>query len=77
MFQACPPCTPTAECYKPCGECDLCLGKRELPASCDPCERCPEGRQPCGLPGEARCPEGEWCITGCCVASPYFDTQPL
>jgi hypothetical protein len=74
--EACPPCTPMPECYKPCGECDLCLGKRELPASCDPCERCPEGRQPCGLPGEARCPEGEWCITGCCVASPYFNTSP-
>jgi hypothetical protein len=75
--EACPPCTPTPECYKPCGECDLCLGKRELPASCDPCERCAEGRQPCGLPDEARCPEGEWCITGCCVASPYFNTSPL
>jgi hypothetical protein len=69
--QACRPCTPQSDCVKPCGECQLCLGKTELPAHCtDPEERCPGGQQVCGAPGDCPCPAGHFCLTGCCVR-PY------
>jgi hypothetical protein len=29
--------------------------------------QCPAGVQACGLPGQAPCPAGFYCITGCCV----------
>jgi hypothetical protein len=32
--------------------------------------QCPAGVQPCGLPGQAACPFGYYCITGCCEAAP-------
>lgn len=28
--------------------------------------QCPDGVQPCGLPGQAQCPAEYYCITGCC-----------
>jgi hypothetical protein len=30
-------------------------------------QECPPGDAPCGLPGQAPCPSGSYCITGCCV----------
>ncbi len=32
--------------------------------------QCPTGLQPCGLPGQAECAFGWYCITGCCEAAP-------
>jgi hypothetical protein len=29
--------------------------------------QCPEGQVPCGLPGQAICDPGYYCISGCCV----------
>ena len=34
--EACHPCTPVANCLNECGECELCLGRSELPAGCVP-----------------------------------------
>lgn len=28
--------------------------------------QCPDGVQPCGVPGQPMCPSGFYCITGCC-----------
>jgi hypothetical protein len=65
---ACRPCTPQPNCLKPCGECQLCLGKTDLPAHCtDPEERCPGGQRVCGAPGDCPCPARHFCLTGCCV----------
>ena len=30
-------------------------------------ERCPVGKQVCGLPGDDPCPGGSFCLTGCCT----------
>lgn len=32
-----------------------------------PGERCPDGVQACGLPGDPACPSGGFCLTGCCL----------
>ncbi len=32
--------------------------------------QCPGGETPCGLPGQAACPLGFYCITGCCQEVP-------
>ena len=32
-----------------------------------PSPRCPDGRQPCGLDGDALCPANYFCLTGCCT----------
>jgi hypothetical protein len=32
-----------------------------------PPPRCAPGVQPCGLPGDPACPEGWYCLTGCCI----------
>ncbi len=29
--------------------------------------RCPPDKQECGLPGDAACPAGSFCLTGCCT----------
>ena len=34
-----------------------------------PDPRCPDGRQPCGAPGDSACEGGYYCLTGCCT---YF-----
>jgi hypothetical protein len=65
----CSQCTPVPGCYNECGPCELCLGRTELPPECFEEDRCPEGVQPCGLPGDDPCPEGYYCITGCCIAT--------
>lgn len=65
----CKPCTPVPACEKPCGTCELCVGKTTLPASCTD-QECPVGADLCGLPGQADCPAGSFCITGCCQLLP-------
>ncbi len=32
--------------------------------------QCLAGIQPCGLAGQAPCPQNAYCITGCCVVAP-------
>jgi hypothetical protein len=66
----CTPCTYVPSCYNDCGYCEICLGKTEIPADCFPDDRCPPGVQACGLPGDPPCPEGYYCITGCCAQVP-------
>ncbi|MGB0648010.1 MAG: hypothetical protein ACPGQS_12580 [Bradymonadia bacterium] len=70
---SCPRCTPVADCLNECGRCELCLGKTELPPDCldspNPNEenaRCSEDVTPCGQPNDAPCPDGFYCVTGCC-----------
>ena len=65
----CHPCTQVPGCLNECEECELCLGETELPDECDE-QECPKGLQPCGLPGQEPCPEGQACVTGCCVPEP-------
>ncbi len=76
----CRPCEIVTSCFKPCGHCQLCVGKNTLPDDCYPKNdggmnvvpdggvmgQCPGGEQPCGLQGQLPCPQGYYCITGCC-----------
>ena len=71
--EACPPCTPVRDCYEECGRCELCLGRTTLPPDCFPppdggmpMDRCIGDEQPCGLIGDPPCPDGLFCLTGCC-----------
>jgi len=71
----CHPCTPVQDCFNDCGECELCIGKTVLPPHCfDPdggnTEQCPDGEQPCGMPGQDPCPSGYYCVSGCCQQLP-------
>jgi hypothetical protein len=63
----CPTCTPVANCYNQCDQCEVCIGSTPDP-SCDPSMQCPAGYQACGLAGQAECPAGSYCVTGCCQA---------
>ncbi len=94
----CPPSTPVPNCFKPCGKCQICVGKTTLPPECYPTPpkdggttptdgstqpsdgstppsdsagppppQCPGGEQACGLSGQPVCPQGTYCITGCCI----------
>jgi hypothetical protein len=80
----CEACTPVLGCKKTCGHCQLCFGKTTLPQDCYdkadggtpindmgyvPPQQCLNGEQPCGLPGQAACPDGYYCITGCCQST--------
>ena len=81
----CKPCTPVVGCQQPCGHCQICFGGAPLPPDCygdmagqapstdmagqAPPQQCPTGEQACGLPGQAACMPGYYCITGCCVAA--------
>ncbi len=70
----CKPCTLDMTCFNDCGPCELCLGRNELPEEClsdASCSvpACDDGRKPCGgCAGD--CPQGDVCITGCCVPEP-------
>lgn len=82
---ACPPCTPVADCQNGCGRCEICVGKPTVPPDCygtpdggvpdggvppDGGTQCAPGIQPCGLPGQDPCQAGWYCITGCCQFAP-------
>ena len=67
--ELCHPCTQVEACLNECDECELCLGQVELPEECDE-QECPNDLQPCGLAGQEPCPEGQACVTGCCVPEP-------
>lgn len=47
-------------------------GTTTVDAGVPPELQCPGGEQPCGLPGQAPCPTGYYCISGCCI---YIDIQ--
>ncbi len=68
----CQPCTPVGSCLNGCGHCELCVGKESLPPDCQPLDggQCSAGVEPCGVTGQAPCPQGFYCITGCCTAAP-------
>ena len=40
-----------------------------LPPDCTE-QSCPTGVQKCGLPGQQPCPDGQYCVTGCCAVNP-------
>ena len=63
-------------CINTCEKCELCLGKTEIPADCNPTpdagtDAAPTGGQTCsiGQPcnAAAPCPSGLYCVTGCCI----------
>lgn len=62
----CSRCTPVPSCLNECGECEICLGRTELPPECDE-QYCPPGVQQCDQPGDDPCPVGFYCVTGCCA----------
>jgi hypothetical protein len=65
----CKPCTQVTACLNTCLDCEICIGKPELPASCTE-QLCPTGAEPCGLAGQAACPSNKFCVTGCCQPLP-------
>jgi hypothetical protein len=53
-----------------CEHCEICLGKPTIPPDCFPAsagDRCPIGKQECGLSGDDPCQPGSFCLTGCCT----------
>ena len=80
FLEDCHPCVPVPGCDNTCELCELCIGKPTLPPECYGAggsggsggapQDCPLGQQPCGLPGQAPCAAGSYCITGCCILAP-------
>lgn len=74
----CHPCTPVKSCFNDCGPCELCVGRESPAPDCaedagadgGEAEQCASGMQPCGAAGQAACPPGAYCITGCCIQVP-------
>jgi hypothetical protein len=66
----CRPCEPVPACLNACDPCELCIGKSAVAPGCAPADQCPDGLQPCGLPGQGCCPSDHSCITGCCQPNP-------
>jgi hypothetical protein len=66
------PCTQAPDCVNPCDDCELCVGKTELPASCGGAvaPNCREGVRDCDPQGPSGCGSLDYCITGCCVPLP-------
>jgi len=63
----CPACTIRPDCFNPCDNCELCLGKHVLGGACGGLQQCPMAHARCGLSGQAPCPAGSFCLTGCCT----------
>ena len=54
-------------CINTCDDCEICFGDDgELPPECGGEQVCAVGQQTCGQVGQEACPEGEFCLTGCC-----------
>jgi hypothetical protein len=69
----CKPCTPVVDCFNDCAECELCVGKTRLPASCGVAGApplCPGSQRACDPQSGTGCSRLEYCITGCCVPLP-------
>ncbi len=76
----CHPCVPVAACLNECDPCEVCIGQPEPDPSCGEGgagaggggggSQCAPGIQECGLAGQAPCPGGFFCVTGCCIAEP-------
>ena len=68
----CRPCTPEPGCLNACEECELCIGKPELPAACSGAggPACGSGVRSCDPRTGAGCGDIQYCITGCCVPLP-------
>jgi hypothetical protein len=67
----CRSCTPVPECQNDCQECELCVGKRSLPASCgSSAPTCADGVEACDPSQSGACGPLHYCITGCCVPLP-------
>jgi hypothetical protein len=68
---ACPPCTQVKSCLNTCDPCESCVGRPEPLASCtDSSAACASLYPPCNTSGGMLCPEGSYCITGCCIPEP-------
>jgi hypothetical protein len=65
----CKPCTQVQACRNSCDPCEICVG-RPLPPQCNGCQVCEPGQQRCGTDCGSPCPDGQFCLTGCCVANP-------
>jgi hypothetical protein len=68
---ACPRCEPSDQCGNDCGECELCPGKSELPATCDDTPLCDGDRQPCDE--NTPCDNNYFCQFGCCAPPPTIN----
>jgi hypothetical protein len=66
----CRRCTPVQDCKNDCKECELCVGKPELPASCGGAPSCSDGVASCDPRDPGACGPLHYCITGCCVPMP-------
>lgn len=74
----CKACTPVTSCLNACAQCEICIGKPDLPPECmnnnmdggidggGGSGQCPVGVQPCGEIGQDPCSSGYYCVTGCC-----------
>jgi hypothetical protein len=67
-IDTCSSCEKHPDCVDECEPemCEQCFGE-EPPEDCEP--MCPEGSMPCMVDDEGGdpCPEGEFCLAGCCV----------
>jgi hypothetical protein len=69
--RACKRCTPVPDCQNPCDQCELCVGKPDLPSACaSGGPACGEGVLACDPLVPNVCGSQAYCITGCCVRLP-------
>lgn len=69
----CKTCMQVKDCLNPCDHCELCVGKPTLPPDCFPDagtdggtgQSCPNNQQSCSQ--NVPCPNGFYCLTGCCI----------
>jgi hypothetical protein len=67
---ACEICVPSSDCFNACDPCEICIGKLTVDASCDPpsgdpAPACPDDVPACSA--QTPCPDGRYCLTGCCL----------
>jgi hypothetical protein len=72
----CPRCEISEDrrCFNPCGECELCVGRTQLPASCSDFDlgyECEGGAGVCDGPNAQCPPDTNWCLQGCCTPLLY------